>query len=158
MLLAGGIFFKLIHYSTLYSGDGGSGFDTILGFFLGNGLNLLLLVAAACLYGFTKEVNDLTTLSYILNTSDPSEYGTVISRNNIFTGAGALLGLVASGFILTLSPTIAIIVLNVCIVMLLVFIFSYFDSGEKTITIADVMKLKVIAERENLEKMKEYAI
>jgi hypothetical protein len=47
-------------------------------------MNLVLLAVAAVLYGFAKEVNDITTLSYILNNADPSEYSSIISRNNIF--------------------------------------------------------------------------
>ncbi len=113
---------------------------------------------AACLYGFTKEVNDLTTLSYILNNSDPSEYGSIISKNNIFTGAGSLFGLLASGFILTLNPTAAIVTLNILIITLIVFIFTFFDSSERTLSLKDITNLKVIAKRPNIESLKEYAV
>ncbi len=53
-------------------------------------MNILLLILAATLYGFAKEVNDITTLSYILNNADPSEYSSIISKNNIFAGAGMM--------------------------------------------------------------------
>lgn len=42
--------------------------------------------------------------------------------------------------------------------MLIFFIFNYFDSSEKTITIADIAKFKVIAQRPNLNTLKKYAI
>ncbi len=117
-----------------------------------------MLLIAAGLYGFTKEVNDLTTLSYILNNSDPSEYSSIISKNTIYAGAGSLLGLLASGFILSLNATAAIVTLNILILALIGFIFTYFDSSEKTVSLADITKLKVIAKRPNLETLKEYAI
>ncbi len=123
-----------------------------------SGSNLLLLAVAAGLYGFTKEVNDLTTLTYILNNSDPSEYSSIISKNNIFAGGGSLMGLLASGFILSFSPTAAILTLIVFVVILIFFIFNYFDSSEKTISIADITKFKVIAKRTSLESIKSYAV
>lgn len=119
---------------------------------------MLLLAVAAGLYGFTKEVNDLTTLTYILNNSDPSEYSSIISKNNIFAGGGSLMGLLASGFILSFSPTAAILTLIVFVVILIFFIFNYFDSSEKTISIADITKFKVIAKRTSLESIKSYAV
>jgi hypothetical protein len=130
----------------------------LLAQFLDSTSNLLLLAVAACLYGFTKEVNDLTTLNYILNNSDPSEYSSIISKNNIYAGAGSLFGLLSSGFILSFSPTAAIFTLIIFVGLLIFFIFSYFDSSEKTISISDISKFKVIAQRPNLNSLKEYAI
>jgi len=158
MLAAGLIFLKFIYASSLFTPDSASGVTTLLGHFLDSTSNLVLLAVAAGLYGFTKEVNDLTTLSYILNNSDPSEYSSIISKNNIYTGAGSLFGLLASGFILSFSPTAAIITLIVFVVMLIFFIFSFFDSSDKTISLADITKLKVIAQRPNIDSIKEYAI
>jgi hypothetical protein len=103
-------------------------------------------------------VNDLTTLTYILNNSDPSEYSSIISKNNIYAGAGSLLGLLSSGLILSFSPTAAILTLIVFVILLIFFIFSYFDSSEKTISIADISIFKVIAKRPDLHAIKSYAI
>lgn len=158
MLAAGLIFLKFIYASSLFVPDSAGGVTTLLGNFLDSTANLLLLALAAGLYGFTKEVNDLTTLSYILNNSDPSEYSSIISKNNIYTGAGALFGLLASGFILSFSPTAAILTLIVFVIMLIFFIFSFFDSSDKTISLADITKLKVIARRPSIDSLKEYAI
>ncbi|MFZ4462175.1 MAG: MFS transporter [Patescibacteria group bacterium] len=157
-LIAGLIFLKFIYASSLFTPAAGSGITTVLGQFLDSFSNIFLLFAAAGMYGFTKEINDITTISYILNNADPSEYSSIMSRNNIFGGIGSLLGLLVSGFVLALNPTAAVIILNVFIVILIAFIFSYFDSSTRTITLADIQKLKVIAKRENLEKIKEYAI
>lgn len=103
-------------------------------------------------------MNDLTTLNYILNNADPSEYSSIISKNNIYSGGGSLCGLLASGFILSFNPTAAITTLILFVLMLIFFIFNYFDSSEKTITIADISKFKVIAQRPNLNTLKKYAI
>ncbi len=108
MLSASLVFLKFIYASSLFKPESGGGVTTLLGSFLDSGTNILLLVGAAVLYGFAKEVNDITTLSYILNNADPSEYSNIISKNNIFSGGGSLLGLVASGFILALNPTVAV--------------------------------------------------
>lgn len=156
MLGAGLIFLKFIYASSLLP-TGGSGIVTLLAHFLDSTANLILLGFAACLYGFTKEVNDLTTLSYILNNSDPSEYGSIISKNNIYSGGGSLLGLLASGFVLSFSPTAAIIILNIMILVLIGFIFLYFDSAERTITLADITRLKVIGQKMSVDSLRSYA-
>jgi hypothetical protein len=156
MLGAGLIFLKFIYASSLLPADG-TGIVTLLAQFLDSAANIALLWLAACFYGFTKEVNDLTTLSYILNNSDPSEYSSIISRNNIYSGAGALLGLLASGFVLSFSPTAAIVTLNVMILILIGFIFMYFDSSERTITLADVTHLKVIGQKMTVDSIRTYA-
>jgi MFS family permease len=137
---------------------GSGGISSLLEGFLDSGANLVLLLLAAVFYGFTKEVNDITTLSYILNNSDPSEYSSIISRNNIFNGAGSLFGLVSSGFVLALNPTAAVIILIVFICVLIGFVSTYFDNSERTIDFAAVTKLKVIVEKANIEKVKEYAV
>lgn len=82
-LLAALIFLKFIYASAAATGGSGDTVD-LLKHFMSSGVNLLLLVLASLFYGFTKEVNDITTLSYILNNSDPSEYSSIISKNNIF--------------------------------------------------------------------------
>jgi hypothetical protein len=156
MLGAGLIFLKFIYASSLLP-VGGTGIVTLLAQFLDSTANIALLALAACFYGFTKEVNDLTTLSYILNNSDPSEYSSIISRNNIYAGAGALLGLLASGFVLSFSPTAAIVTLNIMILILIGFIFIYFDSAERTITLADVTRLKVIGQKMSVDSIRTYA-
>ncbi len=157
-LAAGLIFLKFIYASSFFTPSAGVGITTLLGHFLDNFSNIVLLFAAAGMYGFTKEINDITTISYILNNADPSEYSSIMSNNNIFMGIGSLLGLLVSGFVLALNPTAAVIILNIFIVILIAFIFSYFDSGVRTIALSDIQKLKVITKRENLEKIKEYAI
>jgi hypothetical protein len=54
-------------------------------FSLSSGFNILLLLLSVCLYGLIKELSDVTSLSYIMNNADPSEYADLLSRNNIFS-------------------------------------------------------------------------
>jgi hypothetical protein len=158
-LAAAAIFLKFIYASSLFSsGSSSLSVADMLTNFMDSGTNILLLVLAAVLYGFTKEVNDLTTLSYILNNSDPSEYSGIISKNNIFYGGGSLFGLVTSGFVLALNPTIAVAILIAFIAILIAFMTAYFDNSERTIDFSAVTKLKVVARMANVEKVKEYAV
>lgn len=158
MLAAGGIFLKFIYASELLATDADNGAVKLLETFVNSGANLFLLVAAAGLYGIAKEINDLTTLSYILNNADPSEYGSIVSKNNIFAGGGSLLGLVSSGFILAINPTVAVLVLVTFIVLLLAFIITFFDNSARTIDLATITKLKIIAKKPTPERLKEYAV
>ncbi len=61
-------------------------FDGIVRFFLGNVLNLILLLIAAMCYGFSKEVNDITSISYVLSNATPDQYKDIFAKNNIFFG------------------------------------------------------------------------
>lgn len=69
---------------------------SLIGNFLGSGFNILLLLVSVTLYGLIKELSDVTSLSYILNNADPSEYAELLSKNNIFSGLGSLTGLITS--------------------------------------------------------------
>lgn len=158
MLGASLIFLKFIYASSIVDIQSGNGLAEHLTEFLDSGMNLLLLAAAAILYGFAKEVNDITTLSYILNNADPSEYSSIISRNNIFVGAGMLFGLVASGFVLALNPTVSVFILISFVVLLIAFMLTYFDNSERTFDFSAITKLKVIGKIRNVDQMKEYAI
>ena len=74
-----------------------------------------MIVASIC-YGLTKEINDVSTYGYILSHANPSEYGTILARNNITFGIGSLIGLVLSGVILSANPAVAVVVLGLIIV------------------------------------------
>ena len=54
--------------------------------FLSTGLNFILLLFAGILYGTVKETYEITTISYLLNHNDPSEYDNALSKNNIALG------------------------------------------------------------------------
>ena len=66
-------------------------FESVLSFFLNDAVNIILLVIAAMCYGFTKEINDITTITYVLNNSHPNQYKSIFAKNNIFFGVGSFL-------------------------------------------------------------------
>lgn len=82
MMLVVSIIFLYFIFS---SGSGGSNSDSLISGFLASSINLLLLFISVCFYGIIKELSDVTSLSYIMNNADPSEYADLLSRNNIFS-------------------------------------------------------------------------
>lgn len=79
--------------------------------FFGSALNWIGVIIASICYGLTKEINDVSTYGYILSHANPSEYGTILARNNITFGIGSLSGLIVSGVILSINPAFAVIIL-----------------------------------------------
>jgi hypothetical protein len=59
--------------------------DSILSFFLGSGLNIILLLIASICYGLTQELNSVTSLSYVMSNVEPSRYAEILARSNIFS-------------------------------------------------------------------------
>lgn len=59
--------------------------DSILSFFLGSGLNIVLLLLASICYGLTQELNSVTSLSYVMSNVEPSRYAEILARSNIFS-------------------------------------------------------------------------
>ena len=132
--------------------------EGIVSFFLQDGLNTFFMLVAAMCYGFTKEVNDITTISYVLNNANPSQYKTIIARNNMCFGIWSFLGLLIAGFILTFSPKLIIIQI-VFIILVVFFIMRYFfDNGEKTINIHDVKKFQLYFQKSVFEKAKKNVV
>ncbi len=84
--------------------------------FFGSALNMIGVIIASICYGITKEINDVSTYGYILSHANPSEYATILARNNITFGIGSLTGLVLSGIILSFSPQFSVVILGVIIV------------------------------------------
>lgn len=110
--------------------------------FLNSWLNLILLILAACFYWIIKELFDVTTLSYILNNSTPSEYASLISKYNIRYWVGAMLWLLSSWLILTLNTKLAIFILIWIIFLFIFFLNKFFDNDSKYIWLKDLKDLK----------------
>lgn len=147
-------------YFIFSSNSSGSNSNSLISLFLNSGINILLLLVSVGLYGVIKELSDVTSLSYIMNNADPSEYADLLSRNNIFSGLGALTGLIISGVILSFDLFIAVSILVFFIAIFIVFIVIYFDNSKMAINfnIQDIRKLKIISPRETIESVKQYAI
>ena len=111
--------------------------------FLLNGANWALFGIVAILYGVIKESYDVTFLSYIMNNTPPSQYADVISKYNIFFGAGAMLWVVISWTLLTLHIGIATGVLLICIIAFFILIHVLFDNSDIHIDLSQVQHLSL---------------
>lgn len=122
----------------------------------GSFINVILLLISVLFYWIIKELSDVTSLSYIMNNADPSEYSDLLSKNNIFAGLWALTWLVSSGIILSFNTLVAIIILVIIISLFMFFIIKYFDSSENHIEFKDIQKLKYITKENVLNSIKDY--
>lgn len=123
--------------------------------------NIILLIISVVFYWVIKELSDVTSLSYIMNNADPSEYAELLSKNNIFSWLWSLWGLLASWVILALNPFFAVCTLVWLVAIFIIFILKYFDNSKiqfkVNVNFADIQKFKVIASKESLESVKQYA-
>lgn len=126
--------------------------------FFGSAINWIGVLIASICYGLTKEINDVATYGYVLSRADPSEYPTILARNNISFGIGSVSGLVLSGVILSVSPGFAAIVLGLIIVGFLFFTLRFFDNALDSVTVQDIENFKVSVQRFNTENVKEYLV
>jgi len=124
--------------------------------------NILLLVISVILYWIIKELSDVTSLSYIMNNADPSEYAELLSKNNIFSWIGALIWLISSWIILAFNPFLALSILVWIVSVFIIFISRYFDNSNEVfkpnINFADIKKLKIISPKESVESVKQYTV
>ena len=160
-LIATGIFFLFIYnaFNTIWSVGKiivPSGFESTVGWFFGNGVNMILVIIASIAYGVVKEINDVSTYAYTLSRSNPSEYAKVLARSNITYGLGSLAGLLLSGVILSINPTFAVIILGLLIWGLLFFTVRFFDNAEESIEAKDIISFTIAVKRLNKENVTEY--
>ncbi len=160
-LIATGIFFAFIfqifgiieYVSGVITPDSlASGKD----WFFGSALNWIGVIVASVCYGLTKEINDVSTYGYVLSHADPSEYGTILARNNITFGIWSLIGLVLSWVILSFDPTFAVIFLALVIIWFLAFTIRFFDNSMDSVTVDDIVSFKISVQKLNSENVREY--
>ena len=122
--------------------------------------NILLLLISVVLYWIIKELSDVTSLSYIMNNADPSEYAELLSKNNIFSGLWCLVWLIVSWVILAFNSFIAVSILVAIVSVFIFFITKYFDNSNDSLkfNIDDIKKLKLISPKETIESVKQYAV
>jgi len=157
MLVTALAFIKFIYFAPKHSDDTGV-LALLMQFLLQDSLNILLLLLAAVLYGIAREIISITTLSYILNNTDPSEYADVMSKNNFCTGLASVIGFLVASVLLVQNPIFAVLTLIGFLIILILFVQIYFDNPYKTINFADIQRIKIINKRETIEKMKEYVV
>lgn len=126
--------------------------------FLDSGVNIILLLIAACFYWIIKESYDVTTLSYIFNIGTPSEYASLISKYNIHAGIWSMIWLVFSWILLALNIKIAIVIFTWVIVIFLIFISKYFDNKDITIDFSWLKSLKLDVLKTDILRKKDEVI
>lgn len=128
--------------------------QSILSFFLLDAMNILLLVVAAMCYGFAKEVNDITTISYILNNAHPNQYKSIIARNNIFFGVGSFLGLFLSWIILTFAPELILVNIVFMALLILGVMYFFFDNSASIVDKNNIKSLYFTLQGSSWKKTK----
>jgi hypothetical protein len=157
-LIATGIFFGFIFhiFFLLHTLTGSVGHTEVVDWFFGSALNWIGVIVASLCYGFAKEINDVSTYGYVLSHADPSEYATILARNNITFGIGSLVGLLLSGVILSSNQGIAVLFLGGIIIVFLFFTLRFFDNASDSISLEDIDQFRISIQRWNKEHVKEY--
>ncbi len=130
--------------------------DTIVGFVFGNVLSIVLLLLASVCYWIAKEINDVTSLSYIMNNVPPTSYSEIMARSWIFSGVWMLFGLISSGTIMSFNPKLIVFTLIFFIILVVYFMTKFFDNANESINITDVRNLKISFQKTTIEDIKEY--
>jgi hypothetical protein len=126
--------------------------------FLTTGFNFSLLLLVGILYGTIKEIYDITTISYLLNHNDPSEYDSALSKNNIAAGIGSVCGVLLSIGILSLrtdSVQLVLFVLIFLVVCVWIFIQTYFDNSSELFDMNAVKNLKIVEKAKDITQVTE---
>lgn len=119
-------------------------------------LNIVLLLIAVWLYWIIKEISDVTSLSYIMNNADPSEYSNLFSIRNIYCWIWSLVWLVSSWVILAFNTFIAVIILVILIILFILFIIKYFDNWTSEFNFWDIRNIKLITKENIISTINDY--
>ena len=117
--------------------------SSTLWFFLTNSLNIFLLLVASFCYGLTKELQDVTSISYLLNNANPTQYTSIFAKNNLAMWLWSLFWLIVSWVILEFAPTLIIFSVLLLIIFIIYFTSKFFDNDKETIKLSDVSEFKV---------------
>jgi MFS family permease len=114
--------------------------------FLWTGVNFILLLFIGLLYGTIKEIYDVTSLSYLLNNNDPSEFDQALSKLNIYLGVGMICGILISILVLSLRTNAVEIILFVLIFLVIcvrIYIRNYFDNSHEVFSLSTIKNLHI---------------
>lgn len=125
----------------------------LLSFFLWNWMNLFLLLIASFCYWLSKELQEVTLVSYILNNANHNQYIYLIAKKNMGTWVWAFIWLVLSWFILNLNPNFIILLTIIMIILIIFFTSSFFDNSERTLEIKDIYKFRIFLDRNNVKNL-----
>ncbi len=119
---------------------------------MSSAFNIFLLIITVTLYWIIKEISEVTSFSYIMNNSDPSEYSTLFSKRNIYCWIWSLVWLLISWVILAFSPLFAVTMLVLTIIYNIYFTIKYFDNSKNEINFNDLKDIKLVTKQDILEK------
>lgn len=115
----------------------------IVKFFLWQWINIFLLLIASFCYWLTKELQEVTYYSYILNNWGHNQIASLLAKKNLYWWIWAFVWLIISWLILKLPPVFILGLTIVIIVMIIYFTKNFFDNSEKTLTMQDIYNFKV---------------
>ena len=125
---------------------------SVLTFFLVDGVNLLLLLLAAVFYWVIKELQEVTTISYILNNATPSQYASLFAKKNISVWIWSFMWLLLAWIILTFNPKLIIIAVLIIIFVIIFLTSKFFDNSDTTIDLKDINKFRLFLDKDNFSK------
>lgn len=115
----------------------------IVKFFLWQWINIFLLLIASFCYWLTKELQEVTYYSYILNNWGHNQIASLLAKKNLYWWIWAFVWLIISWLILKLPPVFILSLTIIIIVMIIYFTKNFFDNSEKTLTMQDIYNFKV---------------
>lgn len=115
----------------------------IVKFFLWQWINIFLLLIASFCYWLTKELQEVTYYSYILNNWGHNQIASLLAKKNLYWWIWAFVWLIISWLILKLPPVFILSLTIIIIVMIIYFTKNFFDNSEKTLTLQDIYNFKV---------------
>lgn len=124
--------------------------------FLWSIINIILLLFTVTLYWIIKEISEVTSYSYIMNRTDPSEYSSLFSKRNIYIWLWSLVWLIISWIILALDTLVAVIILVIIIILFIWFTYKYLDSSENEIKFDDLKNIKLITKDDLINSIDKY--
>lgn len=155
MVLAILVFFKFVYidWITWLPWADGKAIDW-WGMFFNSFFNLALLLLAASFYGLISETFWVTSFSYILDNTTPSEYWKYLSKFNIYSWAWSMFWLILSWLLLALNIKLALIIFLFLVFLFLIFVWKYFDNWKDTISIDNLRKIKLDSFKQDIWKNK----
>lgn len=110
----------------------------------GSAFNIFLLLLSVIFYWIIKELNEVTSNSYVMEHADPSQYAEMFSKRSIFSWAWACVWIVLSWVILALSPFVAAIFLMIIALTYTFFTEKFMDNSTDEINLDAIKQIKLI--------------
>lgn len=104
--------------------------------------NVFLLLLASAFYWLISETFGVTSFSYILNNTSPTEYAKYLSRYNIAWWAWSMIWLIFSWVLLAMNIQVALTIFIWLTILFTLFVLKYFDNWKESINFEDIKNVK----------------